>query len=73
MNALGNAIDAAGCDPTVLVEIDWIVSQDAVVRFDITVVCGREPAGHVEQTRAPGVELLSDATRERDMVFKRVL
>lgn len=73
VTALGNAIDAASCDATVLVEIDWIVSQDTVVRPDITVVCGPEPSGHVEQTPALVVEVLSDATRERDMVFKRGL
>ena len=31
VTALGNAIDAVDCVATVLVEIDWIVSQEAVV------------------------------------------
>ena len=38
--ALQVAIDSAGCDATVLVEIDWIVSRDTVLRPDVTVVCG---------------------------------
>lgn len=71
--ALANAVDAAGCNATVLVEIDWIVSQDTVVRPDVTAICGSEPAGHVEHSPALIVEILSDATRERDLVFKRDL
>ncbi|NDC54633.1 MAG: Uma2 family endonuclease [Planctomycetia bacterium] len=71
--ALGNAIDAAGCRATVLVEIDWIVASDTVVRPDVTVVCGHEPSGHVERPPALVVEVLSDSTRERDTLFKRQL
>jgi Uma2 family endonuclease len=70
---LANGIDAAGCGATVLVEIDWIISDDTVVRPDVTVVCGSEPIGHVERAPALIVEVLSDGTRERDMVFKRGL
>lgn len=71
--ALANAIDATGCNATVLVEIDWIVSQDTVVRPDVTAICGSEPAGHLERPPALVVEILSDATRDRDLVFKRDL
>jgi len=73
VTALNNAVDAAGCDATVLVEIDWIVARDTVVRPDATVVCGPEPSGHVEHPPALVVEVLSEATRERDLVFKRAL
>lgn len=71
--ALGNGIDAAECAATVLVEIDWIVSRDTVVRPDVTVVCGPEPEGHVMTPPALVVEVLSEATRDRDTVFKRSL
>ena len=71
--ALANAIDAAGCNATVLVEIDWVVSRDTVVRPDVTAICGPEPAGHVERAPALVVEILSDATRDRDRIFKRDL
>lgn len=73
VTALGNAIDAAVCDATVLVEIDWIVTKDTVFRPDITVVCGPEPAGHVLRPPALIVEVLSEATRGRDTQFKRDL
>lgn len=38
--ALQTAIDAGRCDATVLFEIDWIVSNDTVLRPDAVVVCG---------------------------------
>jgi Uma2 family endonuclease len=68
--ALQVAIDSAGCDATVLVEIDWVVSRDTVLRPDVTVVCGPEPAGHVDRAPALVVEILSEATRDRDLNFK---
>lgn len=71
--ALWNAIDAAGCNATVLAEIDWIVSGDTVVRPDLVVVCGPAPRRHVEQAPALVVEILSAATRERDLTVKRDL
>ena len=71
--ALQTAIDAGHCDATVLVEIDWIVSSDTVLRPDALVVCGPEPARHVERTPALVVEILSEATRDRDLSFKRDL
>ena len=70
---LWNAIDASGCKATVLVEIDWIVSDDTVVRPDLVVVCGPAPRRHVEQAPALVVEILSTATRERDLTVKRDL
>ena len=38
--ALCNAIDAAGCQATVLGGIDWIVSDDAAIRPNLVVFCG---------------------------------
>lgn len=70
-SALKAAIEASGCDATVLGEIDWIVAQDTVLRPDLLVVCGREPERHVEETPAIVVEILSDSTRQRDLVHKR--
>lgn len=71
--AFWNAIDAAGCRATVLVEIDWIVGDDTVVRPDLVVVCGPAPQRHVEQPPALVVEILSAATRDRDLSVKRDL
>jgi Uma2 family endonuclease len=70
---LWNAIDATGCHATVLAEIDWIVADDTVVRPDLVVVCGSAPPRHVEQPPALVAEILSAATRDRDLTVKREL
>lgn len=69
--ALQSAVDDAGCDATVLVEIDWIVARDTVLRPDALVVCGSEPTRHVERPPAVVVEVLSETTRDRDLSGKR--
>ena len=71
--ALQTVIDASGCAATGLVEIDWIVFHDTVLRPDVIVVCGPEPAGHVEQPPALVAEVLSETTRGRDLDFKHDL
>lgn len=71
--ALTVAIDNAKCSASVLAEVDWIISNDSIVRPDATVVCGEPPEGHIESTPALIVEVLSDATRERDLHYKRAL
>ena len=47
---LCNAIDAAGCNATVLAEVDWIVNDQTVVRPDLAVICGAAPVGHLTPT-----------------------
>jgi Uma2 family endonuclease len=71
--AFWNAIDASGCRATVLAGIDWIVTNDTVVRPDLVVVCGPTPQRHVEQSPALVAEILSAATRDRDLTVKREL
>lgn len=70
---LGNEIDRQDCRATVINEIDWIVSDDTVVRPDVLVVCGGFPERHVETTPALIAEVLSPSTAERDRTFKRDL
>ncbi len=65
------AIREAKCDATVLAEIDWVISNNTVLRPDVTVVCGDAPERHVEAPPAVVVEVLSASTRERDLTFKR--
>lgn len=71
--ALNLAIDAAMCHARVLVEVDWIVARDTVVRPDLSVICGDAPEHHIEETPGLIVEILSDGTRERDLTHKRDL
>ncbi len=70
---LGNELDRQRCDATVVAELDWIVREDTVVRPDVMVVCGGPPERHLET--APGLvaEILSPATRNNDLMFKRQL
>ncbi len=70
---LGNEIDKCHCHATVMNEIDWIVSDDTVVRPDVLVLCGDVPERHVESTPALVAEVLSPSTAERDRTFKREL
>lgn len=55
----------------VYTNLDWIVSTDTVIRPDLMLVCGAQPERHLERPPAVMVEVLSDATRERDLTIKR--
>lgn len=68
---LKRSIEESNCTAAVLPEIDWIVAEDTVLRPDVTVVCGPPPKRHVESPPAIAVEILSEATRTRDLTFKR--
>lgn len=65
-----NAIDRDHCDAVVLAAIDWIVSEDTVVRPDVLVLCGGVPPRHVEEVPAVVAEILSPSTADRDRTAK---
>jgi Uma2 family endonuclease len=71
--AFCNAIDAVDCQAETLVEIDWIISANTVVRPDVAVICGRRPEKHIESAPAIIAEVLSPSTRQNDLTFKREL
>lgn len=60
-------------DACVVHALDWIVSNDTVVRPDLVVICGPIPERHLESPPAIVIEVLSDATRERDRTYKKQL
>ena len=60
------AVEEAKCDAVVLQDVDWILSDDTVLRPDIVVLCGGIPERHVMESPALVVEILSQATAERD-------
>lgn len=70
---LGNAVEEIDCNAEALVELDWIVSDDTVVRPDVMVVCGDPPERHLEKAPAVAVEVLSESTRRNDLGYKRQL
>ncbi|MEM9368251.1 MAG: Uma2 family endonuclease [Planctomycetota bacterium] len=73
MRKLEDALLLAECDAEVVHELDWIVGVNTLVRPDIVVVCGGIPDRYLETAPALACEVLSDATRDRDMHYKRAL
>lgn len=53
-----------------LVETDWIVAQDTVVRPDIAIVCGRFPEQYINSAPRVVVEVLSESTQHKDRTAK---
>ena len=70
---LNIAIDAAGCQAVVASELDWIVSDDTVVRPDVMIICGEPPQSHQRETPAVIFEVLSISTEKNDRGFKQDL
>ncbi len=66
-------IDDHGCQCHVYTNLDWIISDDTVIRPDLMVVCGDQPDRHLERAPNLAVEVLSDSTRGRDLTAKRTL
>lgn len=62
-----------GCECTAISDIDWRVSQETVFRPDVAVMCHETDIGdYIEATPRLVVEVLSDATMERDRHAKRL-
>ncbi len=70
---LMNEMDKHCCGATLMPEVDWIVTNDTVVRPDLVIVCGGAPYGHVESPPALTVEVVSASSTERDLIYKRDL
>lgn len=67
------SIGRAECDATALGELDWIISEDTVVRPDVIVVCGDPPEKYLRNPPALIAEVLSESTRQNDLTYKREL
>ena len=65
-----NSLDATCKDCFVLMQTDWIVSEDTVVRPDIVIVCGSFPERHIVEPPRLIVEVLSPSTEEKDRTAK---
>ena len=66
-------MEHSNCDAETIVELDWIIADDTVVRPDVMVVCGEPPDGHMHETPGLVAEVLSDSTRQNDLTYKRQL
>jgi Uma2 family endonuclease len=71
---LNSQLQKIGCDECfVLQELDWVISEDLVVRPDISLVCGEFPEEFLRNPPALVVEVLSNSTEARDSESKKVL
>lgn len=70
---IGSQIENVRCRCEVYTNLDWIVSDETVVRPDLMVVCGEQPQRHLERPPEVVVEVLSEATRAQDLVVKRAI
>ena len=68
-----NSLDATCEDCFVLMETDWIVAEDTVVRPDIVIVCGQFPERHIVEPPRLVVEVLSPSTEDKDRTAKMEL
>ena len=68
---LRNALRGTEC--RVLYEIDWIISEDTVVRPDVVVHRGTVPDRHLETPPVLIAEILSPSTELKDRTSKREL
>lgn len=60
-----------GCtDCEVYTELDWIISDDTVVRPDLSIVCNHPVNRFIETCPALVVEVLSESTAEKDRTAK---
>ena len=64
--SLLDAIEGENGPAVVLQEIDWVISDDTVVRPDVLVVCGGIPERHVTEAPAVVVEVISPSTADKD-------
>ena len=72
-HAFRDAVTDSNCHAETIVELDWIIAEDTVVRPDVMIVCGDPPEKHMHETPALVAEILSDTTRQNDLTYKRQL
>ncbi|MEM9825012.1 MAG: Uma2 family endonuclease [Planctomycetota bacterium] len=70
---LRQQMESPACGGNVVLELDWIVRADTIVRPDLIVVCGAIPDRHLERAPALVAEILSPSTRQNDLTYKRDL
>lgn len=69
---LNQALEEAHCrDCRAILDVDWRVNQDTVFRPDLLVVCRHPLAAFVSKIPKFVIEILSDSTRQRDLLYKR--
>ena len=70
---IGIQLEQNACPCEVYTNLDWIISNNTVIRPDLMVVCGDQPQRHLESPPILVAEVLSESTRGSDLVVKRAL
>lgn len=71
-NRLYEQLRKAGCRScSVLFDLDWIAADDTVFRPDLLVACDQDTSKFIRQPPALVVEILSQSTRSKDLLYKR--
>ena len=72
-DALKHQMQIGQCSCRIYRNLDWIISDQDVVRPDLMIVCGEQPERHLQRPPELCVEVLSDSTRRHDQMVKRPL
>ncbi|MDA8564054.1 Uma2 family endonuclease [Mariniblastus sp.] len=72
---LADGLDQAqGCSACrVLMELDWEISSDTIVRPDVLITCQPLPEQALKDTPEFIAEILSPSTARKDLVYKRAM
>lgn len=71
---MNQALQNAGCrDCRAILDVDWRVDESNVFRPDLLVVCRHPLEAYVSRTPVFVSEILSDSTRQRDLLYKRAI
>jgi Uma2 family endonuclease len=71
LTAFTFSLDELGSECVPYAGLDWIVSDDTIVRPDMMIVCGDQPEGHLEKPPVMVAEVLSPSTWQLDTESKR--
>ena len=65
------ALEKQGCvDCDVVAELDWVVSEETVVRPDLSIVCGSDLLRFIDKPPTLIVEVFSESTKHKDQTSK---
>ena len=66
-----SALEKQGCvDCDLVVELDWVLGDDTVVRPDLSIVCGSDLQRFIDKAPTLVVEVLSESTKYKDQTAK---
>jgi len=69
-----SALEHRGCnDCQAVAELDWIVSEETIVRPDLSIVCGSDLLRFIDKPPVLIVEVFSDSTKHKDQTSKYAL